>query len=305
MMKKTFIALALLVTSSVAAHAEKQTINICTGGEGKPYHQTAEFISGFLKDSKSISVNVIETGGTWDNIERTVMTPDTPENVASGEVCHAFFAQPDGPVVLKRKNAAMASKLRKIGRGPVEYLQVICNKDSGVENLSALSGRNDVSVALGAGNSGAWLIWENFKAEDASYGEVVVTEDSGTSAISSVAEGETTCAVIPAALGSNDMLVADEDFGDSLVLVEATDKDFNDATDIEGKPLYAWYDIPSGTYPKNLQKDWFSSVETIAWESGIYVNKDAFHTNKRGLDDLIRAIAKAKPAIKNTFGSLE
>ena len=98
---------------------------------------------------------------------------------------------------------------------------------------------------------------------------------------------------------------ADADFGDQMTLAGANDRDFNDATTVDGKPLYKWQSIPSGTYPANLQSGWFTSEDTIAWQAGIYVNTEYFQDNQKALEELITAVAKAKPAIKNTFGSLE
>lgn len=307
-MIKTFSFLAGAAISvllmSEAAFAEKLRVNICTGGEGKPYNLTGEYIAGFLKDSRNIDVKVVTSKGTWDNIERTVLIPSTPESIASGESCQVFIGQPDGAVLLKRKHAAAASKLRIIGQGPREFLHVLCSKESGVEDLSDIGGDNTKSVALGASGSGAWLIWQNFIAEDKSYAEVQVTNEEGAIALSSVASNTTTCMLVPAALGNATMVQADQDFGDQLVLAGANDKDFNDAVNIDGKPLYRWQKIPSKTYPKNLQ-GWFSGSDTIAWTAGVYVNTDAFNNNQKALEELITAVAKAKPAIKNTFGVLE
>ena len=172
-------------------------------------------------------------------------------------------------------------------------------------DLYQLGGDNNKSVALGANGSGAWLIWQNFVAEDKSYAEVQVTNEEGAIAMSSVASNTTTCMIVPAALGNATVAQADADFGDQMTLAGANDRDFNDATTVDGKPLYKWQSIPSGTYPANLQSGWFTSEDTIAWQAGIYVNTEYFQDNQKALEELITAVAKAKPAIKNTFGSLE
>lgn len=303
----TLTAAALIGTTALAgtAHAERVRVNICTGGEGKPYNLTGQYIQGFLNDSKNIDVHVVLTKGTWDNIERTVLTPATPENIANESSCQAFIGQPDGAVVLKRKNPAAADNLRIIGQGPREFLHVLCSKESGVEDLSDIAGDNTKSVALGPNGSGAWLIWQNFINEDKSYEEVQVTNEDGPIAMSSVASNTTTCALVPAAVVNATVLAADTDFGDAINLVGANDKDFNDAANIDGKPLYKWQAIPSGSYPSNFQGGWFTSVDTVAWQAGVYVNKQYFNDNQKALEELITATAKAKPAIKNTFGELE
>ena len=301
------VAAAALASTAMTgiAHAEKIRVNICTGGEGKPYNLTGEYISGFLRDSKNVDFHVMTSSGTWDNIQRTVLTEQTPENIASGEACQVFIGQPDGAVILKRKNPAAAANLRTIGVGPREFLHVLCSKESGVTDLSDLSGDNSKSVALGKEGSGAWLIWQNFINEDKSYEEVQVTDEEGSIAMSSVASNTTTCAIVPAAVPNATVQSADNDFGDAINLVGANDKDFNDATTFDGKPLYKWQKIPSGSYPVNFQNGWFTGVDTIAWQAGIYVNKSYFENNEKALEDIITAVAKAKPAIKNSFGALE
>lgn len=298
------VAAAAFFAASSAHAADKMVVNLCTGGSGKPYDLTGQYIGGFLRDSKNIEFHVINTKGTWDNIQRTVETPATPENLASGESCQAFIGQPDGAVLLKRKNPGEAQRLRIIGQGPREFLHVICNKDAGVDDLSDIAGDNSKSVALGANGSGAWLIWQNFINEDKSYAEVQTTTEEGAVALASVQSGDTTCMIVPAALGNATVVQADTDFGDNLALVGATDWDFNDAKNIDGKTLYTWQKIPSGTYPNALQ-GWFSGKKTIAWTANIYINTDYFNDNQKALEELIVAIAKSKPAIKKAFGVLE
>lgn len=298
------VAVGAFLMSSTANAQDKLRVNLCTGGEGKPYNLTGEYIAGFLKDSRNIDLRVVTSKGTWDNVERTVLGQQTPEAINNGDACQAFIGQPDGAVLLKRKNPAAASNLRIIGQGPREFLHVLCSKESGVDDLGDLSGDSSKSVALGSQGSGAWLIWQNFIAEDKSYGEVQVTPEEGAIALSSVASNTTTCVLVPAALGNSTVMQADTDFGDQLVLAGANDMDFNDAVNIDGKPLYRWQEIPSGSYPANLQ-GWFSSKDTVAWTAGIYVNSSYFNGNQKALEELITAVAKAKPAIKNTFGTLE
>ena len=302
----TIFAGAVLATAALtgSAFAERLQVNLCTGGEGKPYNMTGEYIAGFLKSSKNIDLRVVTSDGTWDNVQRTAIDDTTPETLASGEACQAYIGQPDGAVLLKRKNPAAAAKISIIGNGPVEYLHVLCSKESGVDDLYQLAGDNTKSIALGKDGSGSWLIWQNFINEDSSYGEIVVTTETGAIALSAVANNTTTCMLVPAALGNATMLQADQDFGDQLTLAGANDRDFNDATTVDGKPLYKWQAIPSGTYPQNLQ-GWFSSKDTIAWTAGVSVNKDYFDSNQKALEDLITAVAKARPAIKNSFGTLE
>lgn len=280
--------------------ADPYEINLCTGGEGGPYHQAGLLIAAQAQGSTKLKINVIaDTGGTWGNIERTTGAASA-EDFSSGRACHAFIGQPDGPVLLSRQNAGEAKKIVPVAKLHWEYLHVLCGKDSGVEDLTDLEGLDGASVALGSSGSGAWLVWQNFVYEDSGYGTIATKPLGDIDAVSSVASGDTTCALVPAALGNKTVREADELFGKDLVLAGATDWDFNDAVDIKGDRLYDFAKIPSGTYPTNLQ-GWFSGAKTVRWQAQVYVNTERF-TDSKAKTDFIRAVARARPEIVATFG---
>ncbi len=307
MKKYLFASTMLLAAMAGYAHADdKVRINICTGGEGKPYNITGQMIQAFLTSSKLVDVHVVATNGSGDNIQRTLNVPFTDASLASGDACQVMIGQPDAAVVLKRHDPAAAMRLKTIGDGPREFLHVLCSKESGITDLYQIQGKNQYSVALGPEGSGAWNIWQNFVDKNKAYADVQVTPAEGTIALAAVSGNETTCMLVPAGLKNTTVLSADEDFGDKLVLAGADDRHFDDAVDTEGKPLYSWQKIPSGTYAKSLQTGfWGSKVQTVAWNAKIYINNDYFRTNQKALAEIILAAAKAKPTIKAQFGVLE
>ncbi|WP_189353815.1 TAXI family TRAP transporter solute-binding subunit [Mesorhizobium sp. M2A.F.Ca.ET.039.01.1.1] len=291
--------LSLLAASSLAlfashAFAAPTEIKLCTGIDGGPYAEAGKMIAGMAKGDPNISVRVVmDTGGTWGNIQRTVL----------GEGCDAMIGQPDGAAVLKRQNPGAAASLKPIADLHREYLHALCSKESGVDDIGDLESSpkaNGYSIALGDTGSGAWLIWQNFVAQDSDYGEVPVKNESGVIALASVAANETTCVLQPAALGNSLVRQADEQFGDGLALVGVNDRDFDNATDPQGKPLYTYSKIPSGTYAKSLQ-GWFSGKSTVTWLAKVYVNSDRI-TDQKALAAFITAVARAKPAIQAQYG---
>lgn len=182
-----------------------------------------------------------------------------------------------------------------------EYLHALCSKESGVDDIGDLeSDPSKYSIALGNRGSGAWLIWQNFIAEDEDYAGVKQTDESSDIVLAAVASNQTTCMLVPAALGNSTVKGADELYGDGLLLAGVNDSDFNDAVDPQGKDLYTWNEIPSGTYPNSLQ-GWFSSKDTISWTSKVYINKTAITPADHKL--LIRAVMKARAGIVSNFGS--
>lgn len=291
--KSLIVASAILFAGLASEAMARDTVRLCTGGAGGPYAIAGQMIADIAENDPAVEVVVVtDTGGTWGNIQRTVTGPG----------CDAMIGQPDGHVLLKSQNPAMAAKLKPVGDLHREYLHALCGKDSGVDDIGDLESDpvgNGYSIALGDTGSGAWLIWQNFVAEDADYGKVPTKAESGDIALASVASGETTCALFPAALGNATVKAGDELYGDGLALVGVNDADFNDATDPQGKPLYQWAAIPSGTYKKNLQ-GWFSSKDTITWKAKVYVNVD--RVTGPALPAFIRATMQAKPSIVANFG---
>jgi len=285
-MKKYFLA-AALVLLAMPAHA----LTLCTGATGEPYAQAGDMIKSEAKGA-GLDIDVIkDTGGTWGNIQLSLQNK-----------CGAFIGQPDGLAYLKRTEPADAAKFVPLADLHREYLHALCGKGTGVEDIGDLE--NDpkkYSIALGAKGSGAWLIWQNFISEDDDYATVRTTDESGDIALSAISNDQTTCGLFPAALGNAAVRSADEFYGDGLALVGVNDRDFDDAVDPQGKLLYAYSEIPSGTYKKSLQ-GWFSDKSTLTWLAKVYVNKEVV-TDQAELKVLIRSVMKARPAIISNFGS--
>ncbi|MBO6507376.1 MAG: hypothetical protein JJ979_02635 [Roseibium sp.] len=281
-----------LVTASTIAHAG--TINLCTGGEGGPYHTAGKMIAKQMVGSGT-DVVVKTSSGTWDNIQRS--TGDEPD-------CNAFVGQPDGHAVFARENKAEASNLRKVATLHREYLHVLCNAASGVDALDELESDpagNGYSVAVGEVGSGSWLIWQNFIVEDEDYAAVPTHNDGDIFALTGVASGTYTCMLVPAGLGNSVVTSADNDFSGELVLASAVDKDFNDAVDPKGDPLYEFEDIPGDTYETSLQRGWGGSVETVSWLAGVYVNSSQI--DRKDLANFMKGANRAKAQIRAEYGS--
>lgn len=288
------LGLGILALFSSAPAMAEPMIRLCTGASDGNYYAAGRAISQMA--GKSVVIQTVETEGTIDNLDRVLNV-----DAASTDACDAMIGQPDGPVYLARKTPGAAKALRQVGELHREYLHVLCSKASGVDDLGDLSGTNKYSLAIGQEGSGAWLIWQNILAEDESYSKVPLSSEGGIVALSAVASDITTCMLVPAGLGNGTVAEANNSYAGSILLAAANDKDFNDAKDIRGKALYEYVDIPGGTY-KKLQTGFFgSSVSTISWRAGVYVNTDRIKDAKI-LAAFIQAVARATPAITAEFG---
>lgn len=293
------------MTLSSVAHAAPEVINICTGAKGQPYEQAAQYIAKAAAGSNKLKINVVSgTGGTWGNIERTVLNDNqTPADFTSGAACHAFIGQPDGLAALAKSNRAAALKLRQIANLHREFLHVVCSNDSGVTTLKQLADApSKYKVALGNRGSGGWLTWQNLSSYYTELANVPTTTDSGNIALAAVATDAVTCTLVGAGLNGTTMAQANNDFGDKVKLIPADHKSFASAMTPDGKrKLYEIKDIPGGTY-KNIQKGWLStSVSTVTWEAGLYVNGDRI-LDEGVLSELITVTSRARASILSDFG---
>lgn len=292
---KPLIVLAAMAVVFLSTEAKAASIRLCTGAESGNYFAAGDAVAKMA--GKSLSVVNVPTEGTIDNLERVLdLDPADPQ------ACDAMIGQPDGPVFVGRSSPAKVKKLRQVATLHREYLHVLCGKKSGVDDLSNLpDDPAKYSVAIGEPGSGAWLIWQNIVAEDESYGKVPVRNEGGVLALSAVSSGETTCMLVPAGLKNGTVNEADQVYGDTVLLAGANDRDFDDATDIKGDPLYEYRDIPKGTYPKSLQAGWFSSRSTISWPAAIFVNTDRI--DAKTLPAFVSAAARAAQGVKAEYGN--
>ncbi|MCJ8352357.1 TAXI family TRAP transporter solute-binding subunit [Moritella sp.] len=261
-------------------------IKLCTGSEGGAYHFAGERIA---EKAKNIDIElVVDTGGTMANIE-----------LALDGDCDAFIGQQDGISKLKRSDKNAAFKLKRVALLHKEYAHFICNKESGIDAITDIEGNAEYSIDLISDSSGGAVTWANFVAEDDGYAAVkkVYSEDAYTAA-SNVASGETTCMLLVSGIGSGAIGEIDTDMGSDLILANATDKDFNDALDTKGKPLYEFDEI-SKTYEVNLQTGFWASVETVSMRAAVYINKTKI--KGKDLKQFIRAVNKAKDVIRSEF----
>jgi hypothetical protein len=298
MIKRTFLAAAFVMAAFSAAHAGQTTINLCTGGAGFPYNNAGKKIATQASSSTNIRINVVESGGSIDNVKRTVDVPADDPNA-----CQAFIGQPDAVVFAKRANKSLPVK--QIAQLHREYLNVLCGKDSGITDLKQLPGGKDASGAaytlnIGKEGSGAWAVWQNFIANSETYKTVPTKNESDKIALGSVSGGDTTCMLIAAGKDNATMIEANDNYSDSIILAEASDWSFNNALDIRGKPLYEFVKMPR--FYTNLQGYFGGKRETISWLAGVYVNPDRI-PDEKALGDFITYVNRAKADIVDAYGN--
>lgn len=286
------LAVATAFTALAAPHAEAaDTLNLYAGPKGGVYYAVGQTIAA-ASDTSRLSIRVIESKGSWDNLGA----------IANG-VCTAGIVQGDALAAFARSNPAEARSIRRAAPLHREYVHAICNRRSGVTNLYDIKDDNKHPVEVGETGSGSWITWQNFVSVNAAYDKVPKQYEGGMVAAGAVADGHgPACMVYVAGLHAGTVNQINDQYGDALALVPATGSVFRSAKDERGDALYEMQDIPAGTYPKLQPSGWVygtKAVEVPTQRAVLAVNPEVAGENFQLLMD---AVGKARSKIRADTG---
>jgi TRAP-type uncharacterized transport system substrate-binding protein len=285
-MKAIMVVGLLLAGSSAAMAAEPTHFKLCTGNQALNYYKAGHL---FKKQSTSVIVDVIETKGSLDNLDK----------LSSGE-CDGAFVQNDAMLVYSQKNASAISGMERAGVLYQEQAHMLCNRGPNLGRMVSLT--KDMTVAIGPDGSGSNTTWAGFvMADKKRYGVVNTDTRSGVRALSAIADGtQVTCMLVITALNSSFMKNDAQQLGDKLVLVGTDDRDMEHTKDARGKTIYDYGEIPADTYPKIQPSGSVygtKAVETIKLDAIFVASTKWINDHDADYDKLLRAFAAARPEI--------
>ena len=247
----------------IAAGANANDARICTGGEKGNYFYFGSILAKEVKPA-GLNIEVISTNGSLDNLRK----------MEAGE-CDMAVVQSDAWTVYRNSNSNSALDLERIGIIFDEYVHLICNKDSGIEDIGDL-GKSNV-VAIGPNGSGSWTTWQGLVYADKTqggdaYSQIQTNALNGSRAINAVVDGtETQCLLYVASPKTSYMNGISElaSKTGSLVMAEVVDKDFNDTVDHKGKSIYETAEIDNSWY-KGF--GYWSNTDTVKVSAILFSN---------------------------------
>ena len=286
-MNKLILASLAAIALNTSAYAA-DTFRLCTGNSALNYFKAGHY---FKAASTSVPVEVIETKGSLDNLDK----------LSNGQ-CDGAFVQSDAMLVYSSKNAKAISGIERAGVLYQEQAHMICNRKVDLGRMVNLNKSH--TVAVGPDGSGGRTTWDAFVlADKARYSVVNTDARSGVRALSAVAEGtQVQCALIVTALNSSFMKNDAQQQGDNVVLVGTDDRDMTKtAKDSRGQPVYAYGEIPAGTYPKIQPSGAVygtKAIGTIQVDAIFVASTDWINTHEKEYDTLLRSFGAAKPRIQ-------
>jgi TRAP transporter TAXI family solute receptor len=274
------IALSQDVTNAV-----KPTLTICTGGTDGMYYYAGNVISNA---TMSVDGKVLRTEGTMDNLKK----------IDAGH-CDAAFVQRDGYWIHAQKNNSKLNYSR-IPSVYTEYAHLICNTEADINSIDDLDSGN--TVLVGYENSGSYLTWANFVAENSDYADVNVKVSKSMSGnVLKVTNGQADCLLAVTGINARSMRNAVQ-LGSrgELKLANIEDGSLDNLKDPGNKPIYKFGTIKAGTYGK-LQSGWLGSsdIDTITVDMDMIISNKWKNKNPAVFDALLEEINSVIPSIRN------
>lgn len=286
--------LAAVPVSAVAQQQQQQPIEfrLATGGETGNYYASGSYVA---RDTKGVRVKVQTSTGSEATLDAIVR----------GDV-DGGFVQADALNAYVQRNRSAATAVRRTGSLYREYAHLLCNTKLGAKHMRDLP--DGTRIGIGAPGSGHNVTWNALIAASKSgwfkgkkYDKLVAIESNDYLDLQAASMGkELQCVFYVASFGAPWMTRDAAEFP-NLRLVGTDDKDFADAKDSSGEPLYSFTEIPAGTYPKsNPEGTLFGtkSVNVIGIDALFVVGSKWANDNRDALIRVSRGFNAALPDIK-------
>lgn len=282
----------LLMAPEVAA-AMAPTFKLCTASADGNYSRFANYVKE--RAAGNVLVDVVHTAGSMQNLEY----------LQSGR-CDGAYVQRNAFTVYAERNPSGGYNFERISTPAIEFAHMICNRDSGVEDVGDLPGR---TLLVDQKGSGTEVTWSEFVTMDDNYSAVNTNATGGATALLEVSSGRADCMMYVASLNTR-LLDRANEMGDSVRLVPVNDWDFNDKKygngklfqghqDPSGERVYEFMDIPDDQY-ENIQDGMiFSAVETLSVPVDMVASLDWSKENPEAYESLIGAVLDAQPSINS------
>ena len=240
---------------------------LCTGAANKPYDTVAGYIVGHT-DKTKVHVQVLNGYGSWASLDA----------MASGE-CDGAIIQPDALAMAANLGYDIASHVSVGADLNQEIALTLCRRD-GYDQIGDAENSSSTVVLVGGESSGTAVLFANWQYESPGYKATTVLFSPSLTEAAGMVEGKQAhCLISAQGLGGKELADVDDANGDALRIVDTIDKDFNDAVNRLGDPLYEVIDIDPTSYEviNDLATDiagWDSNLTVVTWKAQLAVRSD-------------------------------
>lgn len=281
---------ALTLTGAVAsgqeAPATPPTLKLCTGVGGNSYHKAGVTLSKALKGK--VSVEVIETKGSWDNLEGIDSRPRR---------CDAIIAQDDAYTLYQFERPDSTLTMERITTLYPESIHILCNREAGIEDVRQL--RPDRHrILIPAFGTGTYITWKLFTRLNPFYNRIPYAEASTDEALLKVVDGvKAQCVVMVSGARPKALQTADAQFGEQLRLIRLRDKQLHRKVGRERRAVYADLEIDEDIYDNLLDDD----LETTSVDAVFFISPEWKARHPSGASEITLALLKLLPEIRKNL----
>lgn len=280
----TFLVAFLTVAYGAGALAESPSVNLCTGGPEGNYFATGRDIATHA-NSRYVTVNVVETAGSMDNMQR----------LARRE-CGAAIVQSDAYLVYQTRHKDRPVEVTRNRFLYAEFAHLVCRRDAKVASTGdLLANPGSHKILVGPAESGSALTWHAFTILDRRFGQMPAENVGGEAALQRVLGGQAQCMFFVAGLGSKLGRDADK-AGKDLQLVPIAE-DVLRTAQFGSVTLYETRHIPRNSY-RNLEAGLpEGGVATLTVAASLVIDRHWADRYPNGPSGLLGGVTGAMPAI--------
>lgn len=253
------IASAQDVKPSDPNQENQPLLRLCTAQAGNNYHNVGQRIAKAL--TKAIDVKVIETKGSWENLE--TMSSSRPR-------CDAILAQDDAVALHRFQNEESKLAMDRMTSLFEEKTHLLCNRKVTANKLSEIK-PGSVSIFTNEYGSGSYITWHVMSKLNPRYRAHNPTEKGLDEALLSLLDNQQpACLFYVSRQGGKTLNRANQNFGDRLKLIELSDARLEQRVDRLKRKLYRPSKINQSSYPNLLD----GTIDTLSVNAVFFLNSD-------------------------------
>ncbi len=256
-----FLLLSLITLCCIepAMAEKKSTLRLCTGSANNQYHQLGQKLADLL--APYITVDVIITKGSWENLGRIDATP--PQ-------CDAMIAQDDAYALYQFENPHTGMNIVKIRPLLKEYLHVLCNTETIANDISKLDHHKTTFYTMPYG-SGSYITWALIKKlNPLKYKHFKEVPTNANELFDHFKKSKSSCILIVNDLAKGVLEKANDLSNLSYKLINLDDMSLKTPVGAQKQALYQEDEIHENIYPK-LQA---GHIKTFTMNASFFVSAD-------------------------------
>ena len=238
---------------------KKPLLRLCTAQAGNNYYNAGLRIAKAL--TAAIDVKVIETKGSWENLE--TMSSSRPR-------CDAILAQDDAVALHRFQNEESKLAMDRMTSLFEEKTHLLCNRKVSANKLSEIK-PGDVSIFTNEYGSGSYITWHVMSKLNPRYRAHNPAEKGLDEALLTLLDNQTpACLFYVSRQGGKTLNRANQNFGDRLKLIELSDARLEQRVDRLKRKLYRPSKIDKASYPNLLD----GTIDTLSVNAVFFLNSD-------------------------------